>query len=102
MSCTRADAFLEARHVTVRETVDARKQRYGSAELKELFSGATRLVAVRGKQQVEFDLSKGWPAAAELEAAVLGPTGNLRAPMARVGETVVVGFGEEPYGALFG
>ena len=34
--------------------------------------------------------------------AMLGPTGNLRAPTARVGKTLVVGFNEEAYGRIFG
>jgi hypothetical protein len=33
---------------------------------------------------------------------MLGPTGNLRAPTARVGKTLVVGFNEEAYGRIFG
>ena len=39
----------------------------------------------------------GGKAAADLVAAMLGPTGNLRAPTARVGKTVVVGFNEDVY-----
>ncbi|MBW1883097.1 MAG: hypothetical protein JRJ58_06185, partial [Deltaproteobacteria bacterium] len=31
--------------------------------------------------------------------AMLGPTGNLRAPTLRVGKTVLVGFNEEIYSA---
>jgi hypothetical protein len=34
--------------------------------------------------------------------AMLGPTGNLRAPTARVGKTVIVGFHEEAYDEVFG
>ena len=33
--------------------------------------------------------------------AMLGPTGNLRAPCIRVGKTVIVGFNEEVFGELF-
>lgn len=33
--------------------------------------------------------------------AMLGPTGNLRAPTLRSGKTVVVGFNEECFGELF-
>ena len=33
---------------------------------------------------------------------MLGPTGNLRAPCLRVGKTVLVGFNEEAYTAVFG
>ena len=33
--------------------------------------------------------------------AMLGPTGNLRAPTARVGKTVLVGFNEDAYADAF-
>ena len=33
---------------------------------------------------------------------MLGPTGNLRAPMIRKGKTVLVGFNEEAFGKVFG
>ena len=35
-------------------------------------------------------------------ALVIGPTGNLRAPTARIGKTLVVGFNEEMYRELLG
>ena len=34
--------------------------------------------------------------------AMLGPTGNLRAPVLRVGKTVLVGFNEEAYAEVIG
>jgi hypothetical protein len=34
-------------------------------------------------------------------AAMLGPTGNLRAPCLRVGKTVIVGFNEDLYSQIF-
>ena len=33
---------------------------------------------------------------------MLGPTGNLRAPVVRAGKTVLVGFNDEVYGEVFG
>ena len=33
---------------------------------------------------------------------LLGPTGNLRAPTARVGKTLVVGFNPEVYSEVLG
>ena len=82
--------------------MDARKQRYGAGDLRALFGDASKLVAAKGKKEVEFDLRKVWPDAEELEKAVIGPTGNLRAPVARVGKTVIVGFGEGVYSRAFG
>ena len=39
---------------------------------------------------------------AALRAAVIGPSGNLRAPTLRVGKTWLVGFSEEAYAEKFG
>lgn len=49
-----------------------------------------------------FDLAKDPPSAADLAAAVLGPTGNLRAPSLRIGKTWLVGFSEQAYVDQFG
>jgi hypothetical protein len=35
-------------------------------------------------------------------ALLLGPTGNLRAPMLRIGRQLVIGFHEEMYAEMFG
>ena len=35
-------------------------------------------------------------------ARLMGPTGNLRAPTARVGTTLMVGFNEEAYAEVLG
>jgi hypothetical protein len=37
-----------------------------------------------------------------LAAHLLGPTGNLKAPTLRVGDTLLVGFGEEAYRQVLG
>jgi len=37
------------------------------------------------------------PPRAEIEALLIGPTGNLRAPTVRKGRTLLVGFDEEIY-----
>jgi hypothetical protein len=38
---------------------------------------------------------------AEVVEKMLGPTGNLRAPTARVGKVTLVGFNEEAYASVF-
>ena len=87
--------------MTVRETVNASKERFGKADLKRLFADASKVHVAKGKKRVEFDLRKDPPAPADLAAVVLGPTGNLRAPAIRTGKTWVVGFQEELYDELF-
>jgi arsenate reductase-like glutaredoxin family protein len=88
--------------VTVAEAVDARKVRIDADEALKLLDGISKLVAARGKKVEVFDLAKDRPADAELLARLMGPTGNLRAPTARVGKTLVVGFNEEAYRQVLG
>jgi arsenate reductase-like glutaredoxin family protein len=88
--------------VSVTETVDARKVRIDADDALALLDGVERLVAARGKKIEVFDLKKDRPADAALLARLMGPTGNLRAPTARVGKTLVVGFNEEAYKQVLG
>ena len=53
----------------------------------------------KGKKLDEFKTAGKAPKAAV--DAMLGPTGNLRAPCLVVGKTVLVGFNEEAYDAVF-
>lgn len=85
------------------ETVPAsRKLQAGDA--RALLDGAARLIAMKGKAVQEFDLGGGLDAAAmdEAVAAMLGPTGNLRAPTIRSGGTLLVGYNEEVFKRQFG
>lgn len=85
--------------MAVRETVDARKLRIGEDDLERVFRGAEQLIVSRGARAIELDLRRGQVAKAELAAAVLGPSGNLRAPAARIGSTWLVGFDETIWNA---
>jgi hypothetical protein len=82
------------------ETVDARKERYDGAAVLQLLQAVDRVVSIKGKNVQTFALKHERPEEAALLAAVLGPTGNLRAPAVRVGRTLVVGFGAEVYDDL--
>ena len=84
------------------ETVDATKTRYGPADALKLLAGIDTLVAAKGKKIETFDLKTDRPDDAELLARLMGPTGNLRAPTARVGRTLVVGFNDEVYEKILG
>jgi hypothetical protein len=61
---------------------------------------ASRVFVAKGKKVSEFE--PAGKASSELVAAMLGPTGNLRAPAIRKGKTVVVGFNEELFEQVFG
>jgi hypothetical protein len=82
--------------------VDATKERRGRDEALELARSVARVVAARGKRAVTFDMKKDPPDDETLLAYLLGPTGNLRAPTLRVGDTLLVGFGEEAYRRVLG
>ncbi len=88
--------------MTATETVDATKTRIGPDEALALLDGVTKLIAAKGKKLEVFDLKKDRPEDDELLARLIGPTGNLRAPTARVGKTLVVGFNQEAYEQVFG
>ncbi len=79
------------------ETVPATKTRFGPDDALKLLAGVTKLVAAKGKRVEVFDLTADRPDDQTLLSHMLGPTGNLRAPTARVGTTLVVGFNEDAY-----
>ncbi len=88
--------------MTVVETVNATKVRYASADALALLAGIDTLIATKGAKVETFDLKADRPDDAALLARLMGPTGNLRAPTARVGRTLVVGFNAEVYAGLLG
>jgi arsenate reductase-like glutaredoxin family protein len=88
--------------VKVTETVDAAKVRYGEAEALKLLKGIEKLLAAKGKKIQEFDLNRDRPPDEILLHHLMGPTGNLRAPTARIGNVLMVGFNEDVYRELFG
>ena len=64
-----------------------------------MLESASRLIAAKGKKVSEF--SGDSLSSQEAVNAMLGPTGNMRAPTALVGETVLVGFNEDVYSSVF-
>lgn len=84
------------------ETVVANKVKLGASEALALAKKAKRVVAARGKQVQTLEVKKGGASDDELLAVLLGPTGNLRAPAAVVGDTLVVGFNPEAYREVLG
>jgi len=82
--------------------VDATKDRKGRDETLELARTAAKVVVARGKKVVTFDMKREPPDDETLAAYLLGPTGNLKAPTLRVGDTLLVGFGEAAYRQVLG
>jgi arsenate reductase-like glutaredoxin family protein len=79
---------------------DASKARLGRADALRLARAADRVIVARGAAVIAFDMKRSPPLDAELAAALLGPTGNLRAPTIRRGRTLMVGFNESEYRRL--
>ena len=102
MTCQKARGFLGQLNLTAAETVDARKERYDAEDALALLKGVETLVAARGRTVEVLDLKTDRPADDVLLGHLLGPTGNLRAPTARVGTTLVVGFSEDAYKQVLG
>ena len=98
MSCRKAQGFLEQKKIQVQRRVDAKDKKLGPAEALNLARRAARVVASRGTKVVVFDMKQAQPSDEELLAVLLGPSGALRAPTLQVGDTLLVGFGEESYG----
>jgi arsenate reductase-like glutaredoxin family protein len=67
-----------------------------------LVKQVNEIYAAKGKKVVHINLKKDKPDKATLAKLLLGPTGNLRAPTLRKGKTLVVGFDQETYEAVFG
>ena len=90
---------MDARGLEAKEKVPA-SRKLGRDAAASMLAESTALHVAKGKKLTSF---KG----ADLQSedavnAMLGPTGNLRAPTLRVGKTLVVGYNEELFEQIFG
>ena len=90
---------MEAHQITIKETVSASKK-LGRREATAMAKEARRVVVAKGKKVNDF--KHGGKVNKEIIDAMLGPTGNLRAPLMRVGKTLLVGFNPDAYEEVFG
>jgi arsenate reductase-like glutaredoxin family protein len=102
MTCQRAQGFLESVGGSVAAVLDAKKVRMGPADALALARNVDRIVATRGTKVVILSLTDDRPDDETLLAHLIGPSGNLRAPAAVVGRTLVVGFNEGVYRSELG
>lgn len=82
--------------------VNARKERLDAGATRALLSSVSDVVAVKGKKTLRFSLDSNAAPSDDLLAAVMGPSGNLRAPALRVGTTLVVGVRPDLYEEILG
>ncbi len=96
-TCKKARGFMEQVACTVLDRIDATKVKKGPAEALELLKDVETLIAVKGKKIYRFNLKSERPDDETLLSHLIGPTGNLRAPTARIGSILLVGFDEATY-----
>lgn len=72
-------------------------KKLGRTDALVLARAAQRVIAAKGKKVTTVDLSMERPSDDTLAALMLGPTGNLRAPTMRVGQTVFVGYNDQVF-----
>jgi hypothetical protein len=98
MTCQRTDAFLKGCDASVGHQVDARKERMSPAEALKLARSIRHLYVAKGKKVVHLDMQADPPVPdAQLKTLLIGPSGNLRAPTARFGDRLFVGFNPDEF-----
>lgn len=85
---------MGAKNITIREQLPA-SRKLGLDAARELIANADELIIAKGRKVTRMTLRDCDSDTAA--TAMLGPTGNLRAPTLKVGKTLIVGFDEESY-----
>ncbi len=75
-------------------------RKLGRADAAALAKASSKVIVAKGKKVETF--KPGGKAPKDCVDAMLGPTGNLRAPCIRAGKTVIVGFHEDVYAEALG
>lgn len=87
---------MDANGIVPQEIVPA-SRKLSRSDAADLAKAASVVIVAKGKKVDEFETAGKAPAA--VVDAMLGPTGNLRAPCLKAGKTLLVGFSEEVYAA---
>lgn len=99
MSCGKSQGFLAENGIKVSQETNANKDKLGPDDARRLAAAASKIIVAKGKKFVTFDMKKDPPDDETLLKALLGPTGNLRAPTIQRGKTLLVGFHADVYAA---
>ena len=83
----------------MKERVSA-SRKLGRSDARALAEAASRIIVAKGRNVRQFE-PRGAPDDAVLDAMV-GATGNLRAPLLRVDKTLLVGFDADSYAGVLG
>ena len=71
-----------------------------ASDARDMLKSVNKLIAMKGKKVAEFDVRSR--VGKDAVDAMLGPTGNMRAPTVKVGKSLLVGFNEEVFQQTFG
>jgi arsenate reductase-like glutaredoxin family protein len=96
MTCKKTQEFLAKTGTETKTVVNATRTHLVLKEAKDLLKDVDEIVSARGGR-VERLFIKDKPDDTQLERALIGPTGRLRAPTARIGRRLLVGFDEATY-----
>ncbi len=88
---------MDAHSIEPKEVVSASKK-LGRSDAGELARAASTVIVAKGKNVKTFKPA-GKADRATVDA-MLGPTGNLRAPTLKVGKTLLVGFNQDSYAGV--
>ena len=102
MTCKKAQEFLAQKDCPVNTLVNARKEQCDRDAARQLIQTVSHVIAVKGKKVLRFRVAKDPAVTDDLLSAILGPSGNLRAPALRKGKTFVVGFHPDVYREVLG
>ncbi|CAN5301330.1 hypothetical protein BH11CYA1_BH11CYA1_37540 [soil metagenome] len=96
-TCQKTEDFLAQHKLAAAVMVEAKKKALRAEEALELAQSVDEIYATKGSNRLYFDLRHEKPSQESLLAAMLGPTGNLRAPILKKGRVLIVGFDQENY-----
>ena len=85
-------------HRLVPDDVVLASKKLGRDDAVALARNCDTLIVAKGKKVTTFEVSAD--PGDEMVDAMLGPTGNLRAPTVQSGRTVLVGFNADEYAAV--
>ena len=89
---------MEANKIEISESIPASRKLQAS-DARELLKSVSKLIVAKGKKVNEFVVKDR--VSRDAVEAMLGPTGNLRAPAIRTGKTMLVGFNDEVFTTTF-
>ena len=89
---------MEANKIEISESIPASRKLQAS-DARELLKSVSKLIVAKGNKVNEFVVKDR--VSRDAVEAMLGPTGNLRAPAIRAGKTMLVGFNDEIFATTF-